>query len=197
MIWAIMSSLILGIAGGQLIFSNVVWFENTMDLALYVLLFSVGISVGTNKEIWEKIKQYNIRILIIPVGTIIGTLLGGIISSFLLKMPMYEALAVSSGLGWYTLSGVLLTDLGGSEIGTIAFLSNVLREIISFMIIPILAKYTNFYTVIAPAGATSEDTTLPIIIKYTNEEMAVISVINGVLCSSAVPILINSIYLFK
>ena len=49
----------------------------------------------------------------------------------------------------------------------------------------------NYYTCIAPAGATSEDTTLPVMLKYTNEETVVLSVFNGVICSFMVPILIS------
>lgn len=71
------------------------------------------------------------------------------------------------------------------------FLSNLMREIFSFFIIPFLAVHFNYYTCIAPAGATSEDTTLPVMLKYTNEETVVLSVLNGVICSFCVPILIS------
>ena len=66
-----------------------------------------------------------------------------------------------------------------------------MREIFSFFIIPFLALKCNNYTCIAPAGATSEDTTLPMILKYTNEETVVLSVLNGIICSFFVPILIS------
>ena len=65
-----------------------------------------------------------------------------------------------------------------------------MREIFSFFIIPFLAVRFNYYTCIAPAGATSEDTTLPMMLKYTNEETVVLSVLNGIICSFFVPILI-------
>ena len=84
-------------------------------------------------------------------------------------------MAISAGLGWYSLSGVLLTDLISAEIGTIAFLSNILREILTFLLIPVLAKYLNGYTAIAPAGATSSDTSLSILMKYTDEEVAMMA----------------------
>lgn len=75
--------------------------------------------------------------------------------------------------------------------GSIAFLSNLMREIISFFLIPWIATHLNYYSCIAPAGATSEDTTLPMMIRYTNEETVVLSVINGVICSALVPVLIS------
>ena len=77
-------------------------------------------------------------------------------------------MAISSGFGWYSLSGIILTQLHSAEIGTIAFLTNIFRELITVVSIPFIAKYLNDYTAIAPAGATSMDSTLPIISKYTN-----------------------------
>ena len=49
---------------------------------------------------------------------------------------------------------------------------------------------------IAAAGATSEDTTLPMMMKYTDEESVVLSVLNGAICSVLVPVLINACYRF-
>ena len=179
MIIAAVLCLILGITCGQLFFlpKTVEFFSQVADYALILLMFSVGISVGENKLLFRKMQEYNVRVLVIPIGIVIGSLLGG-----------------TAGMGWYSLSGVLLTDLISAEIGTIAFLSNILREILTFLLIPVLAKYLNGYTAIAPAGATSSDTSLSILMKYTDEEVAMMAVINGVLCTSFIPILINFLY---
>ncbi len=84
--------------------------------------------------------------------------------------------------------------MGGDTLGAIAFLTNVFREMITVILIPILAKRLNGYTAIAPAGATSMDTTLPLIAKATNPEIAIISFINGVILSSLVPVLVTFFY---
>ena len=161
------------------------------DYILYVLMFLVGISVGLNKGLVRRIRAYNVRILLIPVGIVIGSLLGGAVCAPILGMPLREATVVASGLGWYSLSGVMLTELGGATLGSIAFLSNLMREILSFFCIPWVAKHLNYFCCIAPAGATSEDTTLPMMIRYTDEETVVLSVFNGVLCSAVVPFLLR------
>lgn len=161
---------------------------------LYLLMFLVGISIGLNHGIMEKIREYHIKIFIIPIGIIIGSLLGGIVCSFISGISMNTSTAIASGLGWYSLSGVMVSEFAGAQLGSITFLSNLMREIFSFFSIPLIAKHLNFPTCIAPAGATSEDTTLPMLIKYTNEETVVLSVINGMICSAAVPILINLCY---
>ena len=69
-----------------------------------------------------------------------------------------------------------------------------MREIISFFVIPIIAIKLNYYTCIAPAGATSEDTTLPMMIRYTDEKTVVFSVLNGVICSACVPVIMSVCY---
>ncbi len=186
-------SLVAGVLFGQFVFDvNVInMFSHISDYALYILMFAVGISVGTNKQVFRKLKEYHVKIIIIPFGIIIGSIFGGIVCSIVLKMPLNESLSIASGLGWYSLSGVLLTNLGGAQLGTLAFLSNIMRELFSFLSIPFVAKHFNKYTAIAPAAATSEDTTLPMLIKYTSADVAVMAVINGVICSAVVPILIN------
>lgn len=161
------------------------------DWILYLLMFCVGISVGMHHGLLESIRKHNIKILVIPLGIIVGSLLGGIVCSFLTQTPLNHGTAVACGLGWYSLCGVTLTNLVNAQLGSIAFLSNLMREMFSFFSIPWISRHLNYYSCIAPAGATSEDTTLPMMIRYTNEETVVISVINGVICSAVVPILIS------
>lgn len=49
-------------------------------------------------------------------------------------------------------------------------------------------------SLVAPAGATSEDTTLPMLVRCTNGETVVLSVLNGVICSALVPVLIEAFH---
>lgn len=196
MIYIAVSALALGIIVGQNLFSTEYQyiFNEIVDYSLYILMFSVGISIGMNESILEKIKKYNSTILLVPIGVIIGSLIGGIVCSWLLDMDLIHSIAIAAAMGWYSLAGVMLESLVNAQIGTIAFLSSLMREFLAFIMIPILVKYLNSYAAIAAAGATSEDTTLPMLIKYSSEEYIIISVINGVLCSVAVPILINTVF---
>lgn len=190
MVLALILGLMYGLFGLDFAFLNLIS-ENT-DMVLYILMFSVGISIGMQKGIFSKIREYHLKIFIIPIGIIIGSLLGGVICSLILKMPIGYGTAITSGLGWYSLAGVTLSNLVTAEIGSIAFMSNLMREMFSFVLIPFLAVHFNYYTCIAPAGATSEDTTLPLMLKYTDEETVVLSVFNGVICSMMVPFLISA-----
>ena len=186
-------SLVLGLACGLSDIENVLIsaISQNTDLVLYILMFSVGISIGMQKGIVKKIREYHFKIFIIPLGIILGSLLGGLICSALLGIPTGYATAITSGMGWYSLAGATISKLADAELGSIAFMSNLMREIFSFFVIPFLALHLNQYTCIAIAGATSEDTTLPVILKYKNEETVVLSVFNGMICSFFVPILIS------
>lgn len=160
------------------------------DWILYALMFSVGISIGMQRGMASKIREYHLKIFIIPIGVIIGSFIGGLLCAWMLGLPLGHGAAVASGMGWYSLAGATISQMGGAELGSIAFMSNLMREIFSFVLIPFLAVKLNYYTCIASAGATSEDTTLPVMLKYTNEETVILSVFNGVICSFFVPILI-------
>ncbi len=160
------------------------------DFVLYALMFFVGISVGGAKGLVGKIREYGVRLLLVPAGIIVGSFLAGLACAPLCGLSFGEGAAIASGMGWYSLVGVVLADLAGAQVGSIAFLANLLRELVSFLIIPWIARNLNYPTCLAPAGATSEDTTLPMIIRCTNEETVVLGVINGVVCSAAALVLV-------
>ena len=188
-ILALGAGILYGLSGAENILVSFV--TSHTDFILYLLMFLVGISVGLHKGILYRIRDYHLRILIIPLGIVAGSLAGGFLCSFLTGYSVREGTAIASGLGWYSLAGVQVGALAGAQAGSIAFLSNLMREIFSFFSIPLISKKLNFYTCIAPAGATSEDTTLPMMIKYTDEETVVLSVLNGIICSALVPVLIS------
>ena len=199
MVYLAVIVLLGGIACGMAGLDNVLLIKmitSNRDLILYILMFLVGISIGLNRGIVSKIKEYHIKIFVIPAGIIVGSLAGGIVSGLITGLPLNQSAATAAGMGWYSLSGVAIGNLAGAQAGSIAFLSNLLREIFSFFSIPWISKNLNYYTCIAPAGATSEDTTLPMMIRYTNGETVVLSVFNGVICSAAVPFLISFCFNF-
>lgn len=163
---------------------------------LWALLLFVGISVGSSKGLVGKIREYHVRVLIVPFGIVVGSLAAGVLLAPLFGMHWAVGGAIASGLGWYSLSGVLLTQIAGAQVGGITFLSCLLRELISFFAIPWIARHLNYPTCIAPAAATSEDTTLPMLISCTNGETVVLAVVNGVICSALVPVLIEVFHWF-
>jgi len=188
---AILVVLVLGIGAGYLLPENISGLiDSASSYMLLVLLFSVGIDMGLNKEVFTRIKELGFKILLIPFGVVVGSLCGGLLTSFLVNLPVKDSLAVSAGLGWYSLSGILITEAGNPVAGTIAFLSNVFREMLTFIVVPFIASHMNYYCAIAPAGATAMDTTLGIISRNTDATVAVLSFVSGVICTLLVPVLV-------
>lgn len=187
---AILIALALGIGAGAVMPEGL---GNFLDAAssymLLILLFSVGIDMGVNREVFGQIRRMGLRILVIPLGVVLGSLAGGALGAAVLRMEIKEGLAISSGLGWYSLSGILMTEAGNPAGGTISFLSNVFREVLTFLLVPVLAE-RNVYTAIAPAGATAMDTTLPLLSKYTDSKTAILAFVSGVICTLVVPVLV-------
>ncbi|NLJ59142.1 MAG: lysine exporter LysO family protein [Tissierellia bacterium] len=183
--------LVLGILSG-LLFMPQVFYDNSgllMDIGLCLLLFFVGIDLGSNKSIFKNLKNLGFKILIVPIATIVGSLIGGLVCSFIFKINIFGSLAIASGLSWYTLSAIIITPIS-SELGTIAFLSNVFREVMAFVAIPFIAKKIGYLETIAAGAAISMDTGLPMVTRNTNQEVAVISFISGVILSLAVTVLV-------
>lgn len=160
-----------------------------IDMGLMLLLFFVGIDIGLNRSVFGRIKAIGLRILYIPTAIILGSIAGSAVAGMLLGMPFNEAGAVGAGLGWYTLSSILVANYS-SQLSAMAFIANVTRELMAFMIIPIIAKKLGFLEAIAPAGATAMDTGLPIVSRSTDPETAIIAFVSGVICTASVPVLV-------
>lgn len=169
--------------------------DHMLSIGLSLLLFFVGMDIGKNKNVLRDIKKSGAMFFIVPFGVIIGSLAGAILAGFLLSYPVNESGAIGSGLGWYTLSSIIIAPYS-SELSVLAFLTNVVREIIAIATIPLVAKYIGFVEAISPSGATAMDTTLPIVSRNTNAETAVLSFSTGLILTMVVPILVP-LFLFK
>jgi uncharacterized membrane protein YbjE (DUF340 family) len=193
MIVMIVCALVMGVLLG---FSNVIPESALGGVAfgsrwlLIALLFLVGMDVGCNKEVLRDLRKMGVKILVLPLAITAGSLLGGVAVSFLQDVTVYESLAVASGMGYYTLSSIILTQAVGSTLGTLAFLSNIFREILTVVTCPILARISRLAPV-ASGGATSMDTTLPVIIQCTSKTVGVLAVISGVVITLLVPLLVS------
>ncbi|ADQ15581.1 lysine exporter LysO family protein [Halanaerobium hydrogeniformans] len=161
-----------------------------INYSLALLLFGVGVDIGASREILEDLKLLGWKILAIPLLIAIGTLIGSVLIGVLLGFAVGESAAVGSGFGWYSLSGVLISNLHGAELGSLAFLTNVFRELLTVILIPIVAKYFGSLAAIAPGGATTMDVTLPLIKEAGGESVVIPAFISGAVLSTLVPILV-------
>jgi len=196
MTWIILGSVILGIIIGKLgllatLIGNI---DLISTIALNILLLGVGMDLGRNREVWFKLSKLGWKIILLPLGIAIGSLGGVSLIGLVLDLSVKNVLAVGAGFGWYSLSGVILKELGNIELGTVAFLANVFRELLAVFLIPIVASHLGKITAIAPGGATAMDTTLPLISRVTGPDIALLAFISGAVLSALVPILVPIFY---
>ena len=144
-----------------------------IQFGLYLLLFFIGIDIGKNDNILNDLKKLNKKVLF----------------SILLPLSMGESVAISAGMGWYSFSAIELSKVS-VELGGIAFLSNIFRELLAIFLIPIIAKKIGSFESVSVAGATAMDSVLPIINKSNPAEISIISFYSGLVISIIVPILI-------
>lgn len=189
----IVSFFILGVLCGNYELLPVWILESDYSLyALWLLMFCVGISVGSDKKALHSIRNIERGYMWLPAFTIIGTLAGSAISVFFINgYSVTDCLAVGSGFGYYSLSSIFITQYKGPELGTIALVSNICREIITLLFTPALVYIFGKLAPISCGGATTMDTTLPVITKYSGKEMAVIAIFHGITVDFTVPFLVT------
>ena len=106
--------------------------SNISFYALCALMFSVGLSVGHDPQTLKNFRSLNPRLIFLPVATILGTVSAAALVSLMLPhRSASDCMAVGAGFGYYSLSSIFITQYKGPELGTIALLSNIMREIIS------------------------------------------------------------------
>lgn len=187
-------SLVGGLLFGYLFLDTGV--KDTLDLilmsALDVMIFIAGIEIGSNRGILKRICNVHsvLLALAIPLAVACGSICGALLLGHIAGLSAYDSLLVGGGLGWYSFSSVVISAMYSTEIGTVAFLANMMREISGFFLIPLLVRVHKFLA-LAPSGAATMDSGLPVVIKYTNLHVGMYSFINGLVLTLIVPVLIS------
>lgn len=166
--------------------------ENISYYVLCVLMVLIGFTIGSDTEIARKFRTLNPRLALLPVVSIAGAFAGCLIVALCSgRHTIAEWMALGSGFGCYSLSGVLISEYKGIELGTIALLTNIVREIITLLGAPLLLRIFGPLAPIAAGGATSMDTTLPIITKTCGKKYVPVTMYNGLLSDFTVPFFIS------
>ncbi|MEO2152648.1 MAG: lysine exporter LysO family protein, partial [Thermococcus sp.] len=94
-----------------------------------------------------------------------------------------------AGCGWYSLTGPLIAQYS-AVYGAVGFLGNLMREILTIMFYPIAIRKINPEKAVVMGGATTMDTTLPIITKFGGREVALVAFVHGFILTAVVPFLV-------
>lgn len=168
-------------------------YDPIISALLYLLIFIIAVKLsycGLNlSEIF-----FNRKNIIMTFFTVLASYIGAAVAACFLPLSLTHSLAVSSGFGWYTLSGILFTKMGDPLLGSVAFMCDLFREAIALMLIPTLSRIGNGNIAIGVAGATAMDVTLPIIEKHCGVSYVPVALLSGGIITVIVPFLIPFFY---
>ncbi|GED21152.1 lysine exporter LysO family protein [Halomonas halmophila] len=189
LIGAVLAGVILGLlASGPLgprLFDAA---ETLSEWVLYLLLALIGCQLRNSGM---PLKQILLNRFGLAIASVLAasSLIGGLLAAPLLDLSWNEGLAMAAGFGWYSLSGILIGDQLGPLLGGIAFLNDLIRELLAFVLIPLVIK-RHPALAIGYGGATSMDFTLPVIQQHGGVACVPVAVVSGFILSLLSPPLI-------
>ena len=160
-------------------------------VALCGLLLFVGLGIGLNPEMKKEVRSLSPRMALLPVVTIIGSWLGALLIWTVLHRTLSDCMAINSGFAYYSLSSIFITEYRGAELGTIALLANIIREMLTLLGAPLMARWFGPLAPISAGGATTMDTTLPILSQTVGQRYIALSIYHGFVVDFTVPFLVN------
>ena len=160
-------------------------------VALCSLLLFVGLGIGLNPEMKKEVRSLSPRMALLPVVTIIGSWLGALLIWTVLHRTLSDCMAINSGFAYYSLSSIFITEYRGAELGTIALLANIIREMLTLLGAPLMARWFGPLAPISAGGATTMDTTLPILSQTVGQRYVALSIYHGFVVDFTVPFLVS------
>lgn len=167
---------------------------------LYFLMILIGMNIGGNQDFKEFFSQLSPKMLLVPLATIGGTVIFSAIGGFLLSQwSAFDCMAVGSGFAYYSVSSILITQLKtaslgvqvATELGTIALLSNIFREMFALIGTPLIRKYFGYLAPISAAGIGSSDVSLAVITRYCGMNAVPIAILHGLLINVSMPFFVT------
>lgn len=195
----ILCSVIVGMALGYLVArpvfgENIEVFDGAASLGikigLCILMVFVGLDLGLEGTVLSMMKEAGLRILVFPLACIVGTLLGAALCGLLFKLSLPESLAIGAGFGWYSLAPGIIMEAGYLTASAISFLHNVMREIFSILLLPLIAEKVGYIEAACIPGAPAMDVCLPIVNRATQGKAVTYGFVTGVTMSFLVPIMV-------
>ena len=167
---------------------------------LYALIIQVGLNIGANGEIGAMLQDMKVSVFLLPLFTIFGTLIFSAMASMLLKTwNVYDCMAIGSGFAYYSLSSLLIVQFKeaaiglemATQLGTIALLANIIREMLALFGAPFYASLFGKYAPVSVAGINSMDVCLPVISRCSGKSIVPVAIVHGIILEISVPLLIS------
>ncbi len=189
---------VIGCAAGRA--GGLHWDLHGLSLViLYALMFQIGLSVGCSDNLKAILRNFRPKMLLLPLATLTGTLALSALTAFALtRWTVFDCMAVGSGMGYYSLSSILVTQLKlptlgeqlAAELGTVALLSNIFRELLAVVCAPLFRRFLGPFAPVCAAGVTSVDVCLPTVARVSGKEMIPVSLFHGMVLDMTVPVIV-------
>lgn len=182
-----MLAVLAGVAAGYWLLPHLPMAEDLATAMLMLLLFLIGLQLRNAGLSLRRLllNRHGLGISLVLAGS---SLVAGLALAPVLDTGWYQSLALASGFGWYSLSGIVIGDALGPAWGGVAFLNDVIREIIALAIIPLLIGRRPGMA-IGYGGATAMDFTLPIIRSSGGLACVPVAIASGFILSFLSPVL--------
>lgn len=195
LIWIMPVSIVAGVIVGYFILSKNQ--ENILNYSLLcslILLYTgVGISLGTNRKVFDYIKVLGFKVIYISFAIFMGSLTGGLLSGLILDIPIHISVISAGGMSYYSITGAYMTQVYGIEAGTYGFVVNVMREFFTVLLLPLLTKISKG-SPIACGAAGNMDTMLVPVTKFVGAELGLVALITGAILTFTVPFILPVLY---
>lgn len=165
----------------------------SISIALALLLFLIGVQLRSTgisvKRVFFNRRGVVLSVVLVLSSWVASVLLYAMLNSVLEKpVLLSQTLAISSGFGWYSLSGIVMTDAYGAVWGSVALMNDLVRELMALMLIPVLMlRYPT--TAVGIGGVTSLDFTLPTIQRAGGVAIVPLAISFGFIMNVLSPIL--------
>lgn len=156
---------------------------------LLIFIFLIGIELAFTQfdRSWLSWK-----VLLVPSAAFVGSCLAAIVNYLILSnhFNLNEIMALAQGYGWYSMSGILFTELHSARLGGIALLTDLFREIFAILLMYCLGwRFPR--SAISSAGATSMDVTLAMVKQSCGTHYVPHAMMSGLILSLLAPLLIS------
>lgn len=166
---------------------NLALHVSTWNLLL-VFMFLIGLDLAYSPldRSW-----LNWKILLVPLACVIGSILGAVAVSFAVSsIQLKDLIMLSQGYGFYSMTGIVVTELKNAHLGSIALINDLFREIFSILCMYLIGwRYPR--SAISAAGATAMDVTLPMVKQACGNDFIPHAMVSGFVLSVLAPIAVS------
>ena len=157
--------------------------NDTLIVLLCILMFFVGLDLGSSEEVIRSIRRAGLRVLAFPFATMIGTMIAGVAACLLMGLTLKEGSAICIGFGWYSYAPIVIASAGQQYMiaSAVSFMHNVIREITGIIFIPLVAKKIGYMESTGVPGIAAMDVCLPIVERSCGPNAVVYAFATGVI----------------